>query len=115
MDVLSTWKAAQKPCQKTQSDLVLRYSNGHPLQEDTLLRLLERQLLILGLPKVTFHSLRHSSITYKLVLTGGNIKAVQGDSGHAQAEMITGRYGHVIDACRKQCAQSFQDQFYQGL
>lgn len=115
MDVLSTWKAAQKPCQKTQPDLVLRYSNGRPLQEDTLLRLLERQLLILGLPKVTFHSLRHSSITYKLVLTGGNIKAVQGDSGHAQAEMITERYGHIIDACRKQCAQSFQDQFYQGL
>ena len=48
--------------------------------------MLERQLLTLGLPKVTFHSLRHISITYKLILTGGNIKAVQGDSGHAQAE-----------------------------
>lgn len=115
MDALSMWKAAQKPCQRAQPNLVLRYSNGRPLQEDTLLRLLERQLLILGLPKVTFHSLRHSSITYKLVLTNGNIKAVQGDSGHAQAEMITERYGHVIDTCRKQCAQSFQDQFYQGL
>ena len=53
--------------------------------------MLEKQLLTLGLPKVTFHSLRHSSITYKLILTGGNIKAVQGDSGHAQAEMITER------------------------
>ena len=37
------------------------------------------------LPKVVFHSLRHSSITYKLKLNGGDIKAVQGDFGHAQA------------------------------
>ena len=32
------------------------------------------------LPKVVFHSLRHSSITYKLKLNGGDVKAVQGDS-----------------------------------
>ena len=32
-------------------------------------------------PKVVFHSFRHSSITYKLKLNGGDIKAVQGDSG----------------------------------
>lgn len=34
-----------------------------------------------NLPPVVFHSLRHSSITYKLKLNGGDIKAVQGDSG----------------------------------
>ena len=50
-----------------------------------------------------------------LILTGGNIKAVQGDSGHAQAEMITERYGHVIDSCRKECAQNFQKEFYEAL
>jgi len=37
----------------------------------------------LGLPDVVFHSLRHTSVTYKLKLSGGDIKAVQGDSGHA--------------------------------
>ena len=41
----------------------------------------------LGLPDVVFHSLRHTSVTYKLKLSGGDIKAIQGDSGHAQAEM----------------------------
>lgn len=41
----------------------------------------------LGLPDVVFHSLRHTSVTYKLKLSGGDIKAVQGDSGHAQADM----------------------------
>ena len=115
IDLLQDWKKAQTPCGKNIPDLVLRYSSGRPLQEEALPRMLERQLLTLDLPKVTFHSLRHSSITYKLILTGGNIKAVQGDSGHAQAEMITERYGHVIDSCRKECAQNFQKEFYEAL
>ena len=115
IDLLQDWKKAQTPCGKNIPDLVPRYSSGRPLQEEALPRMLEKQLLTLGLPKVTFHSLRHSSITYKLILTGGNIKAVQGDSGHAQAEMITERYGHVIDSCRKECAQNFQKEFYEAL
>nr|WP_325304575.1 tyrosine-type recombinase/integrase [uncultured Dysosmobacter sp.] len=115
IDLLQDWKKAQLPCRKNLPDLILRYSSGRPLQEEALPRMLEKQLLALGLPKVTFHSLRHSSITYKLILTGGNIKAVQGDSGHAQAEMITERYGHVIDSCRKECAQNFQKEFYESL
>ena len=108
-------KGTQKPVKRKQPDLVLRYSNGRPLSEETLPRLLEKQLLQLGLPVVSFHSLRHSSISYKLVLTSGNIKAVQGDSGHAQAEMITERYGHIIDTCRKQCAEDFEEEFYKGM
>lgn len=32
---------------------------------------------------VAFHSLRHTSVTYKLKLSGGDIKAVQSDSGYA--------------------------------
>ena len=115
IDLLQDWKKAQTPCGRNVPDLILRYSSGRPLQEEALPRMLEKQLLALGLPKVTFHSLRHSSITYKLILTGGNIKAVQGDSGHAQAEMITERYGHVIDSCRKECAQNFQKEFYESL
>ena len=115
IDLFWNWKKAQTPCGKNVPDLVLRYSSGRPLQEEALPRMLEKQLLTLDLPKVTFHSLRHSSITYKLILTGGNIKAVQGDSGHAQAEMITERYGHVIDSCRKECAQYFQKEFYESL
>lgn len=115
IDLLQDWKKVQTPCGKNVPDLILRYSSGRPLQEEALPRMLEKQLLALGLTKVTFHSLRHSSITYKLILTGGNIKAVQGDSGHAQAEMITERYGHVIDSCRKECAQNFQKEFYESL
>ena len=57
-----------------------------------------------GLPDVVFHSLRHTSVTYKLKLSGGDIKAVQGDSGHAQVDMVTEVYGHILDEDRKKNA-----------
>ena len=41
----------------------------------------------------------------KLKLSGGDIKAVQGDSGHAQADMVTEVYGHILDEERKKNAQ----------
>ena len=65
-----------------------------------------------GLPDVVFHSLRHTSVTYKLKLSGGDIKAVQGDSGHAQADMVTEVYGHIIDEDRRKNAQRMEDAFY---
>lgn len=49
------------------------------------------------LPPIVFHSLRHSSITYKLKLNQGDIKSVQGDSGHAQASMGADQYSHILD------------------
>ena len=45
-----------------------------------------------NLKRVVFHSLRHSSTSLKLKLSGGDIKAVQGDTGHAQANMVTDVY-----------------------
>ncbi len=45
------------------------------------------------------------SVTYKLKLSGGDIKAVQGDSGHAQADMVTEVYGHILDEDRKKNAR----------
>ena len=65
-----------------------------------------------GLPDVVFHSLRHTSVTYKLKLSGGDIKAFQGDSGHAQADMVTEVYGHIIDEDRRKNAQRMEDAFY---
>ncbi len=67
-----------------------------------------------GLPPVVFHSLRHSSITYKLKLNGGDMKAVQGDSGHAQVKMVADVYSHIIDDDRRVNAQLFEEAFYSG-
>ena len=61
-----------------------------------------------GFPNVVFHSLRHTSVTYKLKLSDGDIKAVQGDSGHAQADMVTEVYGHIIDEDRRKNAERME-------
>ena len=94
--------------------MVFQDKDGRPLQDTTLIKYFQSALQRVDLPKVCFHSLRHSSITYKLFLSGGDIKSVQGDSGHAQAEMVTVIYGHVIDETRRQNTLLFEQTFYQN-
>ena len=89
-------------CEST--DSVFRLRNGKPLQPEGLRKRFRALIDKTDLPKVTFHSLRHSSVTYKLVLTHGNIKAVQGDTGHAQASMVLEVYAEILDAERKKTA-----------
>ena len=61
---------------------------------------------------MVFHSLRHSIATYKLKLNHGDLKATQGDTGHAQAQMLTEIYAHILDEDRKVNAQKFEAAFY---
>ena len=42
------------------------------------------------------------------------IKSVQGDSGHAQAQMVTDQYSHILDDDRKNNAALFEKAFYSG-
>lgn len=93
-------------------NLVVAQPNGRPTEK----RLIERRFSELkkktGLPDVVFHSLRHSSTTYKLKLNNGDLKATQGDTGHAQINMITDIYSHILDEDRKVNAQKFEKEFY---
>lgn len=65
-----------------------------------------------GLPPIVFHSFRHTSTTYKLKLNHGDIKATHGDTGHAQADMVTEVYSHILDEDRKLNAKKFNETFY---
>lgn len=82
----------------------------------TVNRIIEKEFSLLkekvGLPNVVFHSLRHSSTTYKLKLNHGDLKATQGDTGHAEIDMITKVYAHILDEDRKINAQKFESAFY---
>ena len=42
------------------------------------------------------------------------MKSVQGDSGHAQAKMVTDQYSHILDEYRRLNAQRFEEEFYSG-
>ena len=70
-------------------NLVFAGPFGAPTEGTSINAAFSRLIREHDLPKVVFHSFRHSSITYKLKLTGGDVKAVQGDSGHAQAKMVS--------------------------
>lgn len=93
-------------------NLVMATSFGLPVGEcylrEKMLKIIDKE----GLPKVVFHSIRHTSVTYKLKLTGGDIKSVQGDSGHAQADMVTEVYSHILDEERRKNAILMEKTFY---
>lgn len=93
-------------------NLVFAYPNGRPIEGAIINRALNKLIEDNGLPKVVFHSLRHSSITYKLKLNGGDMKSVQGDSGHAQLKMVADVYSHIIDEDRCINAQRMEQAFY---
>ena len=93
-------------------NLVFCYSNGSPIEGQVINRLLQNLIKKYNLPKVVFHSFRHASITYKLKWNNGDIKSVQGDSGHSRIDMIADVYSHIIDEDRRYNAEKFDEQFY---
>lgn len=118
--MLKDWKVRQDETHEALGseyadyNLVIASSVGTPIEASKIQKKFAKLIEENGLPRVVFHSLRHSSITYKLKLTRGDIKSVQGDSGHAQAKMVTDQYSHIIDENRKDNAKLFESAFYQG-
>ena len=93
-------------------DLVICQANGRPCEHKLIEKSFAKLKIYAKLPDVVFHSLRHSSTTYKLKLNHGDIKATQGDTGHAQADMVMEVYAHIVDEDRKVNASRFQESFY---
>ena len=116
--ILREWKAAQEHQKEFLGDeyidnnLVIALPNGRPCEQKVITNAFNRLKEDAKLPNVVFHSLRHSSTTYKLKLNHGDLKATQGDTGHAQVSMITQVYAHILDEDRKVNAQKFESAFY---
>ena len=116
--LLREWKANQERLKELLGDeysdynLVIALDNGRPCEDRVLGNAFNRLKKNAGLPNVVFHSLRHSSTTYKLKQNHGDIKATQGDTGHAQPDMVTRVYSHILDEDRKVNAQRFEAAFY---
>lgn len=116
--ILREWKSSQDKLKETigdeyqDYDLVVAQANGRPCEDRIINKEFEKLRERAGLPRVVFHSLRHSSTTYKLKLNNGDLKATQGDTGHAEIDMITSVYAHILDEDRKVNAQKFESAFY---
>lgn len=98
--------------QYTDFNLMLTQANGYPVDtkfiESSLRNLIEEN----NLKPVVFHSLRHTSVSMKLSLCG-DIKAVQGDTGHSQANMVTDVYAHINNKDRQRLAVMVNDSFFE--
>ena len=92
--------------------LVVAQMNGHPYEHRVIDKQFAKLIEANQLRPVVFHSLRHSSTSLKLKLSRGNIKAVQGDTGHAEARMVTDTYAHGFDADRKLIAHEMDAGFF---
>lgn len=118
-NMLADWKAEQDEMKEILGDeymdynLVMASTFGLPLGDGAIRGPLKKLIEDYNLPPVVFHSFRHSSVTYKLKLNGGDIKAVQGDSGHAQVNMVTDVYSHILDDDRRKNAELFEEAFYE--
>ena len=92
--------------------MIIAQRNGRPYEGSKIDKMFLGFILENELPQVEFHSLRHLSTTVKLQISKGDIKSVQGDTGHSQAKMVTDTYAHILDKSRKKAAQRFDEAFY---
>ena len=97
----------------TDYGLVIAHEDGRPYEERQISAMLRKLISENNLRPVVFHSLRHCSASMKLQIGGGNIKAVQGDTGHAQARMVTDLYAHTHNEDRRRLAQKVEEDFFQ--
>ena len=59
-------------------------------------------------PRIVFHGLRHSSATYQLMISGGDVKT----TGHASADMLVNTYAHIQQSSRVELGKKFESGFF---
>ncbi len=96
-------------------NLVIAYDSGRPVESNWVRKQLKAIIQQNNLAPVVFHSLRNSSTSLKLELSKGDIKAVQGDTGHAQASMVTDVYARTNNTQRKKLARLVEQNFFEAM
>lgn len=94
-------------------NLVIAEETGRPKETRRIDAALKKFVETNNVPKVVFHSHRHLSTSEKLKVSSGDVKAVQGDTGHAEARMVTDVYAEIFDADRKKLAKDFDKSFFE--
>ncbi len=91
--------------------LVFTDTEGKPLRKSNFTRRMWHPLLAkAGLPRVKFHSLRHSHVT-ALLAAGGNLKAVSERVGHSRTSMTADVYGHAVEGMQRELADRLERLF----
>ena len=94
-------------------NMLLRLPNGLAVEPVLIRKKFEKwQDAHPEFPHIVFHGLRHSSATYQLMISGGDVKAVQGTTGHASANLLVNTYAHIQQDSRKKLGKRFEEGFY---
>lgn len=95
-------------------NLVFALPDGFPIEPKLCERWFKKWQLKTGhdFPELIFHEIRHSSTTYKLGISRGDVKSVQGDTGHSRGDMVLDVYSHIQDKNRANLMHTIEDDFY---
>lgn len=99
-------------------NLMICQESGRPIMTEHLNKKFQAVLDEMGIkPKqgdeqYVFHSIRSTATTYKLRVSGGDIKAVQGENGQKDPKMVTHQYSRILDEDRIRIAETMNDDFY---
>lgn len=89
--------------------LVFCSINGNPLNPDNLVKRYFYPIISkAGLPRITFHGLRHTHATIMLA-RGENVKVVSERLGHTNVAFTIKTYGHVMPNMQAEAAKRFDD------
>ena len=103
--VRGPWEKAINP-----DDLLFTTSSGKPISPRNVLRHFHASLAKAGLPRVTFHSLRHGFVSF---LLSKNVppKDVQAIAGHSSFAVTMDIYGHLMEGAHKEAAKKLDGVF----
>ncbi|NHC24120.1 site-specific integrase [Nocardioides sp. IC4_145] len=110
--VLRSWKAQQAQDRLAlggawpSHGLVFTREDGALFHPDTASTVHDRLVKATGLPRLTFHGLRHTHATI-LLANGVPVKVVSERLGHATVQITLDTYGHVIPGLQGQAVDVF--------
>ncbi|MEI2810821.1 MAG: tyrosine-type recombinase/integrase [Nocardioides sp.] len=110
--LLRSWKAQQAQDQLAMGGawpahgLVFTREDGAVFHPDTASTVFDRLVKVSGLPRITFHGLRHTHATI-LLANGVPVKVVSERLGHATVQITLDTYGHVIPGLQGQAVSVF--------
>ena len=100
-------------------NLTICQANGRPIMTEHLNKRFKEILTEMNDPdmdpqEIVFHSLRHTSATTKLLMSGGDYNSVMQAGGWSNLEMLTRRYGKHSFAGEREKLAGKMDDFLDG-
>jgi len=92
-------------------DLVFSLDNGDPIEEHLLRKRFNKwkKSTKLEIPNIQFSHIRHSSSTFKMKESGGDIKSVIADTGHSTPDVLLKHYAQSNDRDRMELIHKMEE------